>query len=102
MRYDRAIRPARPRPSTRALRNATASVIESLEQRRLLSAGTPDSSFGTGGFVRTDFLGHGSDVARGAVAVGGGSVVTVGESDNQVVIARYTAGGSLDTSFGTG
>jgi uncharacterized delta-60 repeat protein len=68
--------------------------------------GMPDASFGTAGRVMTS-------IAIGATALGGlvlqqdgklvaagGALVAIGDSD--IALARYTASGALDPSFGTG
>ncbi|GAA4011223.1 calcium-binding protein [Streptomyces plumbiresistens] len=68
--------------------------------------GTVDTSFGTGGEVLTDFEG-GDDQAH-AVAVQGDRIVVVGRTERAeggccwFTVARYTSGGSLDTTFGGG
>ena len=73
---------------------------------RLNADGTPDSSFGTGGAVRTpiDLVNGGYDVAR-AVATGpGGTIVLAGDAGTaqgslDLAFARYTPSGTLDPSF---
>src|SRR5437763_1925015 len=83
------------------LASATALVLETLEGRRLLSAGNLDASFGNGGVVLTDFQGATLDVAHDATPVGNaGKIVAVGESDGRIALARYNSDGSLDSSFG--
>ena len=69
--------------------------------------GSLDSTFGTGGIVTTNF---GNFTAAGAagVALSPGSQIVVagtffGASGNQeVLVTRYNANGSLDTGFGSG
>jgi uncharacterized delta-60 repeat protein len=67
--------------------------------------GSPDTSFGTGGKVTTDF-GSLSDQANGVAIQSDGKVVVAGHSylSNRPVfaLARYNGNGSLDSSFGTG
>ncbi len=60
--------------------------------------GTLDTDFGTGGKVTTDL---GSTVDRiSAIALQpDGKIVVAGESGGNFALARYTADGSLDTSF---
>ena len=75
-------------------------LIESLESRRLLSAGGLDSSFGKGGITNAGFT---SDAGGGAMAVqSDGKIVEAGNTgDGQdVALVRYNANGTLDTSFG--
>lgn len=66
--------------------------------------GSPDGTFGSGGFVTTDFGGddYGYAVVRqpdGKLVVAGGSIqgVNVGFE-----LARYTTSGALDPTFGSG
>jgi uncharacterized delta-60 repeat protein len=63
--------------------------------------GALDASFGTGGFVTTDFN-SGNDVASSVVLQPDGKIVVGGKSSNDCAVARYNTNGSLDTSFGTG
>ncbi|MEU8530963.1 calcium-binding protein, partial [Streptomyces sp. NPDC048629] len=66
--------------------------------------GSPDTTFGNGGVVVTDFGGS-ADEARGMGLIGG-KIVAVGtrQADSgdapQIAAARYNMDGSLDTSFG--
>jgi uncharacterized delta-60 repeat protein len=63
--------------------------------------GALDSSFGSGGEVTTDF--GGSDSAQAVVIQGDGRIVAAGLSGaGDFALARYTADGSLDPSFGSG
>jgi len=71
---------------------------------RFTAAGRPDTTFGTGGRVITDFAG-GFDDARALVVLGGklvaaGSATT--SSGPDFALARYDDHGSLDPTFGTG
>src|SRR5438552_13839231 len=71
----------------------------------LAKAGDLDPGFGTAGTVVTDFGGdeRGNAVAvakDGMIYVGGGSRVPGGNVD--FMVARYTVGGHLDTTWGTG
>jgi uncharacterized delta-60 repeat protein len=62
--------------------------------------GTPDTTFGRGGFVRTDLAGAGrSDVARAAALQSDGKIIVAGSSGRELAVARYNADGSLDTTF---
>ena len=67
--------------------------------------GTPDTSFGTGGLVMTDF-GSTDQAAVSVVLQSNGKIVVAGNStipgnDLDFAIVRYNADGTLDTSFGT-
>jgi uncharacterized delta-60 repeat protein len=69
------------------------------------SNGNPDSSFGTGGKVITDFAG-GFDTAHAAVVQTDGKIVVAGETGQSPFInfdfalARYDSNGNLDQGFG--
>lgn len=81
--------------------------LEVLEDRRQLSAGQLDPSFGMGGIVSTDIGGPTPNEARAVVvSQADGRVVVVGNSGaiegNLVTVARYDQYGSLDASFGMG
>ena len=68
--------------------------------------GTPDTSFGTNGVVTTP-MGDSSDYAYSIAIQSDGKIVAAGGSESSnsnysFALARYTADGSLDGSFGTG
>jgi uncharacterized delta-60 repeat protein len=72
---------------------------------RFTTSGALDSTFGGGdGIVHTDFFGR-DDVAKTIELVAGGKFVvggTVGTPDGPtMLVARYNADGTLDTTFGT-
>jgi uncharacterized delta-60 repeat protein len=76
---------------------------------RLNPSGTLDTTFGTGGKVATDFGGrtdgiHGIAVLTNGKIVAGGeaNATSFGSGDGVFGLARYTANGQLDTTFGTG
>ncbi len=64
--------------------------------------GSLDSTFGSGGKVTTDVGGF--DAALGVALQSDGKIVAVGGggSGSDFVVARYSANGSLDSSFGSG
>jgi uncharacterized delta-60 repeat protein len=68
--------------------------------------GTPDSSFGTGGEVTTDFGDH--DGAFDVAVQPDGAIVAAGFSfgtptlQEEFALARYSSDGALDPTFGTG
>ncbi len=73
---------------------------------RYLPDGTLDPSFGTGGYVTTDFGGE-SDAAWEIAVQSDGKIVTLNtiggfSLDTQWGLVRYNADGSLDGSFGSG
>jgi len=80
---------------------------------RYTTAGAPDPSFGTNGFVATPFA---SDYGECRIAVfnklailNDGSIIAAGSAttiyqtttENRLAIARYTSDGYVDTTFGT-
>lgn len=74
---------------------------------RYTANGTLDSTFGSGGTVTTP-IGSSSDIASAVVLQSDGKIVAVGYSakgnfsDYDFALARYTAAGALDSTFGTG
>ena len=89
------------------LGRSSGILVESLEGRRLLSAGQLDPSFGTQGNAVAGF--NGLNVQATAVVVqGDGKTVVVGtasapSSDNvgtDIALARFNYNGTLDTTFG--
>ena len=67
---------------------------------RFLSTGAPDTTFGDGGVVTTDFTGS-FDSAEAVAVDSSGRIVIAGGAPH-VLLARYLANGDLDTSFGGG
>ncbi|MEO8148119.1 MAG: T9SS type A sorting domain-containing protein [Bacteroidia bacterium] len=55
---------------------------------RYLANGTPDNTFGTTGFVTTDF-GTNGDKAKGVAIQADGQIVVAGVSGNDFAVARY-------------
>src|SRR5262249_22832409 len=79
---------------------------EVLEDRRLLSAGDFDPTFGTGGKFTATF-GHGGDAAEAMVVQPDGKIVLAGYTEISggnfdFAAMRISPDGTLDTSFGTG
>ena len=67
---------------------------------RFTSNGTVDTSFGSGGVAQTNF---GGDDELTAIAIQpDGKIVAAGSSDDDFALARYTAAGKPDTTFGRG
>lgn len=64
--------------------------------------GTPDASYGTGGLVLTELQGLTNDTATALAVQGDGKILEVGNNGLDFALARYTADGSLDTTFGGG
>jgi uncharacterized delta-60 repeat protein len=68
--------------------------------------GKLDTTFGTGGIVRAHLPGTSSDAAAALVITPQDQIVVAGTSTwpdghQRFVLARYTAGGTLDSQFGT-
>ena len=68
---------------------------------RYNSDGTVDSTFGVNGTVYTDFT-VSDDRIEALKVIAGDKIVAVGRSNYNIAVAQYTAGGVLDTQFGTG
>ncbi len=68
---------------------------------RFDSAGTPDPSFGSGGYVVAD-LGTISDNASGVVVLSDGTIVVAGNTSIGHALVAYANDGSLEPSFGNG
>jgi uncharacterized delta-60 repeat protein len=73
--------------------------------RRLQADGTPDRSFGGDGTAAADFAGA-DDAVAGMALQDDGKLVVAGRStvdfNARAAVARFTAGGTLDPSFGAG
>jgi uncharacterized delta-60 repeat protein len=68
------------------------------------ASGSLDTTFNTTGKVITNMNTGGTDTAYGVVIQADGKIVavgTTGDSHRQFALARYTPGGTLDTTFGT-
>ncbi|GGO34148.1 hypothetical protein [Deinococcus humi] len=89
----------------RELSAAPASPASALVLTRLLPGGEPDPSFGTGGQAVTAVDDSASahtlwPLADGGALVGGTALSLDGGTYSRWVVARYTAGGTLDPAFG--
>ncbi|SNY66597.1 hypothetical protein [Paractinoplanes atraurantiacus] len=78
---------------------------------RLLPDGTPDATFGVGGVVRADVGERDVDQVNGLAVTPDGRIVVSGstmwwstlpEMTSDIMVARFTPNGTLDTSFGNG
>lgn len=89
------------------LPNGDILVGDDLGIRRLLPNGTLDTTFGAGGFASTTFQDGGQGGGYLAVQPDG-KILWAGNTGDpdgltsDFAVARFTAGGALDTSFGTG
>jgi uncharacterized delta-60 repeat protein len=75
---------------------------------RLMANGSPDTGFGTGGQQTIDFGtydSYGSSVAvaaDGSILVGGSADLAAALGTSDYAVARLTADGAIDSTFGTG
>jgi len=77
------------------------SVLEVLENRRLLAAADFDTTFGGGdGIVRDDLSGF--DFVQDTAIQGDGKIVVAGAANRDFVVARYNSNGTRDFPFGGG
>src|SRR5437660_1682637 len=79
--------------------------LEALEERCVPSAGELDTSFGSGGTVRTDFNKQFDDAEVVAVQSDGkiliaGSANNAAANNTDFALVRYNANGTIDTAFG--
>jgi uncharacterized delta-60 repeat protein len=93
--------------SKRSNRNSSLLVMESLEERAMLTAGVVDLSFGNNlGRQTTDFspVGGTNDAITAMARQEDGKILAAGVSGQfgDGAIARYNADGTLDTTFGSG
>jgi uncharacterized delta-60 repeat protein len=73
---------------------------------RFTSSGSPDISFDTDGYVSRDLTlpgtgGTSTDVATELEVLSDGKILIAGYGVDRVVVAKYAANGTPDTSFGT-
>lgn len=75
--------------------------LEALEDRCVPSAGGLDSTFGSGGTVTTNIASRNNDHVSKVLIQSDGRIVAAGwtGSPASFALARYTAGGALDSSF---
>lgn len=69
---------------------------------RLLSNGTLDPDYGTGGVVTTDIEGGFNETATSMAVDSDGRATLAGYYRTNFALVRYTAGGAPDPSFGAG
>ena len=82
--------------------SVTSNTFDNFAVVRYTSSGILDSTFGTGGNVTTEIV---NASAWGVGIQSDGKIVAVGRTSGtyyDFAIVRYTASGSLDTTFGTG
>src|SRR5688500_15233267 len=82
------------------------AVLETLERRRLLSAGDLDATFSADGKQVVDLPGSASEVANAVAVDASGKVVLAGRmqvgAETDFAVARLNADGTVDTTFGGG
>ena len=74
---------------------------ESLERRRMLSAGDLDLTFGDG-TVTVDLPGSNSDTGLAVALQADGRLVVAALSDGDFAVTRYAPDGTIDAGFGAG
>lgn len=79
----------------------TVAASQDFALTRYGADGVLDSSFGTGGKVTTE-LGSDTDQIVRVLEQPDGKLIAVGQSAFHIILARYLADGSLDSSFGFG
>jgi uncharacterized delta-60 repeat protein len=98
-----------PRPAPVRRRPQHRPAVEALEDRLTPSTGgLPDPTFGSGGQVVSSFTNN-LDEANSVAVQSDGKIVIAGvtqasgsKAPREVLVARYNANGTLDTSFGSG
>ncbi len=92
----------RPRTPNCSRRCPYRPRLEALEDRRLLSSGAIDPTFGSGGYVKTALTNSG-DFAHGVLLQSNGDLIAYGAANTSAGasfgLARYTPNGNLDTTF---
>jgi|GEM_PF-2594243 len=68
---------------------------------RYLPNGSLDAGFGTGGTTVTNFAGTSADQIFAIALQSDGKIIAVGSSGGNFALARFTAAGALDGTFGT-
>ncbi len=79
---------------------AIVSGAKNFALARYDTSGNLDSIFGTSGIVTTNI--NGDDQITSVGIDSNGNIVVAGSTLGQLVVARYTSAGALDTTFGTG
>src|SRR4051812_10006215 len=88
--------PALRSRARKAIGRAINTLLEPLEERRMLAAGALDTTFGAGGKVLTDFnLAGGQDDAFAIQPLPDGGAAVAGSFSSAFGIARYAPNGSL-------
>jgi uncharacterized delta-60 repeat protein len=68
---------------------------------RYMPNGSLDGAFGIGGRVTTNFTGASDDLGSAVALQSDGKILVGGTSDDNFALARYTAEGILDSTFGS-
>jgi uncharacterized delta-60 repeat protein len=96
-----AARLSSPRPRATAPRRSFRPRLEALEARDCPAGGLLDPTFGTAGITVTD-TGPSVEAFTSVVAQANGTLLAAGYANGNFTLARYTAAGALDSSFGSG
>src|SRR5262249_5307737 len=80
--------------------------LEKLEERCLPSSGPLDPTFGSGGIVTSQISTKGGSQTHAVALQADGKILAAGSADGNngslFALARYTTGGTLDSTFGSG
>lgn len=79
---------------------STSGTVKCFTLARFDSTGGIDTGFGTGGVVTTVFSGGASELTSLALQADG-KIVAGGKAPVGIALARYTANGAIDSTFGT-
>jgi uncharacterized delta-60 repeat protein len=79
---------------------SSSMVLTDFALVRYNANGSLDTTFGTDGFVTTNF-GVSTNQVRAVVLQSDGKIIAVGVGSDEFALARYTTTGILDTTFGT-
>ncbi len=106
--YTAALQPTGTPGDSKILLAGTNAAQTGMALMRLNANGSLDTTFGSSGQVVTYFpeSTNNLEIARGIALTSSGQILVVGchgyGSGNTVLLARYNANGSLDTTFGSG
>lgn len=85
--------------ATSSLITVAGTTTADVALARFDTTGKPDTSFSDDGYLTSHFNSTSNERARDVAVITGDKTVIVGDTDNNLLIARYYANGSLDTTF---
>src|SRR5687768_5152188 len=89
-------------PTVRTTNCKAVANVQPLERRVLMAAGDLDPSFSGDGKLVSSFAAAGIESANAVKVLAGGKILVAGTAGGNFLLARYTAAGALDTTFGVG